>query len=273
MPSNSCSMRDRGSDSNSSASTLYHIPDSFFEDMPRDCLLMMLDTTIKRIPQEAVFMLQCMQALGPLHRNEYEALLNTEARSSKESKAHHPSPSNPSGFPARDVTPADYRGRPRQHSAHDDHLERMVPMAPHGNGKRPWSPPRSDFKESMKHPAAEPSPGKFKVFQKRHRAPSKVGMIPAVRKTDCRVGKRTSILTEDQAIEIFKMRPAQVSDRTALCLELADRYQVTTTSIRHIWDRRTWLWTSMPYWTEEDTAQALATGLCDECVRKKVAAR
>jgi hypothetical protein len=76
---------------------------------------------------------------------------------------------------------------------------------------------------------------------------------------------RTSILTEEQAIEVFKQRPAQRTERAALCSVLADRYCVTTTAIRHIWDRRTWVWTNIPYWTQEEMAASLAEGTCEAC--------
>jgi len=51
---------------------------------------------------------------------------------------------------------------------------------------------------------------------------------------------------------------------------LADRYSVTTTAIRHIWDRRTWVWTNIPYWTPAELAASLAEGTCDTCREKKV---
>jgi hypothetical protein len=49
------------------------------------------------------------------------------------------------------------------------------------------------------------------------------------------------------------------------------RYSVTATAIRHIWDRRTWVWTNIPFWTKEETAESLAEGTCEAC-RGKVPA-
>jgi len=76
--------------------------------------------------------------------------------------------------------------------------------------------------------------------------------------------------SELQATEVFQQRPAQRCDRAALCSELADRYSVTTTAIRHIWDRRTWVWTNLPHWTPAELAASLAEGTCDECKLRKV---
>jgi hypothetical protein len=50
----------------------------------------------------------------------------------------------------------------------------------------------------------------------------------SMRLTESRAGTRTSILTEEQAIEVFKQRPAQRCDRAALCSELAQRYRTTS---------------------------------------------
>lgn len=92
-----------------------------------------------------------------------------------------------------------------------------------------------------------------------------------LRRTDTgRAGARTSVLTEDQAVEVFKLRPAQRSERASLCAELAERYGVTTTAIRHIWDRRTWVWTNMPHWTEAEMAASLSEGVCDTCRKNKI---
>ena len=65
--------------------------------------------------------------------------------------------------------------------------------------------------------------------------------LEMIRSDTVRAGARTSILTEDQAVEVFLLRPAQRTDRAWLCAQLAERYHVTSTTIRHIWDRRTWV--------------------------------
>lgn len=92
-----------------------------------------------------------------------------------------------------------------------------------------------------------------------------------LRRTDTgRAGARTSVLTEAQAVEVFKLRPAIRSDRASLCSELAQRYRITTTAIRHIWDRRTWIWTNMPHWTQAEMAASLAEGVCEVCRSNKI---
>jgi hypothetical protein len=94
---------------------------------------------------------------------------------------------------------------------------------------------------------------------------SKAGGRGAIRLTESRSGTRTSVLTEDQAIEVFVQRPKQRSDRAGLCSDLADKYTVTATAIRHIWDRRTWVWTTMPFWSEAEMEASLSEGVCDKC--------
>lgn len=81
---------------------------------------------------------------------------------------------------------------------------------------------------------------------------------------------RTSILTEEQATEVFLQRHVQGTERAALCSVLADRYRVTTTAIRHIWDRKTWVWTNIPHWTEAEMAASLAEGTCETCLNNGV---
>lgn len=94
--------------------------------------------------------------------------------------------------------------------------------------------------------------------------------VVELRRDTGRAGARTSILTEAQATEVFKLRPAIRTDRAALCAELAERYRITTTAIRHIWDRRTWIWTNMPHWTQDEMAASLAEGVCDVCRLNKI---
>jgi hypothetical protein len=98
--------------------------------------------------------------------------------------------------------------------------------------------------------------------------PSRCGKASkrTIRTDTGRAGARTSVLTEAQAIEVFKLRPAARSDGASiLSAELAERYSVTSTAIRHIWDRKTWVWSCMPHWTPEETADLLRDGVCDVC--------
>ena len=104
------------------------------------------------------------------------------------------------------------------------------------------------------------------------KAISKAGGRGAILLTESRSGTRTSVLTEDQAIEVFVQRPKQRSDRAGLCSDLADKYAVTTTAIRHIWDRRTWVWTTMPFWSEAEMEASLSEGVCDKCRANHVSA-
>lgn len=133
----------------------------------------------------------------------------------------------------------------------------------------------------------EPSPGPGKGASHAARAQTCLGRAPEkksaaagceqkgkereLRRTDTgRAGARTSILTEAQAVEVFKLRPAVRSERASLCAELAEKFGITTTAIRHIWDRRTWVWTNMPHWTEAEMAASLAEGVCECCRKNKI---
>ena len=137
---------------------------------------------------------------------------------------------------------------------------------------------REDFVEShFDRPYALQHGGEEATTSGRLHTPEKSAAVEQkgkdreLRRTDTgRAGARTSILTEDQAVEVFKMRPAVRSERASLCAELAEKYGVTTTAIRHIWDRRTWVWTNMPQWTEAEMAASLAEGMCDTCRKNKI---
>ena len=94
--------------------------------------------------------------------------------------------------------------------------------------------------------------------------------VGSFRRSITKSGMRTSVLTEEQAIDIFKRCPALRSKRAALCAELAQLYGVTSTSIRHIWDRKTWVWTTLPYLSKVELAACLAEGTCDRCRHLKV---
>jgi hypothetical protein len=121
-----------------------------------------------------------------------------------------------------------------------------------------------------------PPAGSTKQLQKKSAAGAAAGCEQKgkereLRRTDTgRAGARTSILTEAQAVEVFKLRPAVRSERASLCAELAEKFGITTTAIRHIWDRRTWVWTNMPHWTEAEMAASLAEGVCECCRKNKI---
>ena len=80
---------------------------------------------------------------------------------------------------------------------------------------------------------------------------------------------RTRVLTEEIALEIFKRRP-KAGERSGTCTRLAQKYGVTTTAIRHIWDLQTWKCTTMPLWTPEELASSVQHGLCQACKEKGV---
>jgi hypothetical protein len=72
-------------------------------------------------------------------------------------------------------------------------------------------------------------------------------------------------LTMEQALEIFRRRSDNKANSTLLA-ETAEEFGVTQTSIRHIWGRKSWKSTTMPFWTEEERASSISDGLCQQCL-------
>jgi len=256
------------------------VPQWAYETLPRDCLIMLLESALKRMPQEADVVARCMRALAPLSREEYEQCFGSL---SSEAPERGPLPSQgasagASSRPAVDIPVRASVGNTGWERTAAHHANCAAPgiklerpcSPPHaaGSGKRSFSPEQDleRARGTSLGAAQVVSSGAGEV----KRTINKAGARSSIRLTDSRVGMRTSILTEEQAIEVFKQRPAQRTERAGLCSVLADRYSVTTTAIRHIWDRRTWVWTNIPYWTPAELAASLAEGTCDTCREKKV---
>ena len=82
---------------------------------------------------------------------------------------------------------------------------------------------------------------------------------------------KTSVLTADSAILIFTSRAAKSSKlRDSSSSKLAHEHGVTTKAVRDIWNMRTWVWTTMPYWSDEDMRTFLRKRTCKECKAKGV---
>ena len=245
------------------------IPMWAYETLPRDCLIMLLESALKHMPQEADVVAQCMRTLAPLTREEYQqcfgglprdapAAAGSEPTSSEVASTSAASPQEAVDIPLDKPRPAGWSlAAPLVKEEHDGKGVRV-------NDERSRSPPAAGYKKSRSPPLAGCSTGEVR------RTINKAGARTSIRLTDSRAGTRTSILTEQQAIEVFKLRPLQRTERAALCSELAERYSVTTTAIRHIWDRRTWVWTNIPYWTKAEMAASLTEGTCDTCRQNKV---
>jgi hypothetical protein len=61
-------------------------------------------------------------------------------------------------------------------------------------------------------------------------------------------------ITESDAIDIFQ---AKIQRSGVDSARLALRYGITAKAVRDIWVMRTWITTTMSYWTKEDTLQYL----------------
>ena len=71
-------------------------------------------------------------------------------------------------------------------------------------------------------------------------------------------------LDEHAAVHIFKKRKTHTTgDGTSF--ELAAKYNITMKAVRDVWNMRTWTWTTMPYWTDDDLEKFLLKQLCTKC--------
>jgi len=71
-------------------------------------------------------------------------------------------------------------------------------------------------------------------------------------------------LNEHAAVDIFKQRKTHTTgDGTSF--ELAAKYNITMKAVRDVWNTRTWAWTTMPYWTDNDREKFLLKQLCTKC--------
>jgi hypothetical protein len=71
-------------------------------------------------------------------------------------------------------------------------------------------------------------------------------------------------LDAQAAIDIFTRKKTRVS-RDATTAELAARYNITMKAVRDVWNMRTWVKTTMPYWDQTDLKAFLGKHLCTAC--------
>jgi len=222
--------------------------------LPRDCLIMLLEGALKHMPQEADAVARCMRALAPLSLEEYEQCFGSLSNTAPEFSGSAPSAS-PQPAVDRPDAPASNAGW--EHMPPEQHQKSVMQAI---DLQRPSSP---DLRSSP--PLGGAAQGTSSGAGEVRKTSNKAGERTSILLTDGRVGMPTSILTVEQAIEVFVQRPVQRTERAALCSVLADRYHVTTTAIRHIWDRKTWVRTNIPYWSEAEMAASLAQGTCEAC--------
>jgi hypothetical protein len=81
--------------------------------------------------------------------------------------------------------------------------------------------------------------------------------------------------TYTQAIQIFEAK-ADREVRDTLAASVAARFGITAKAVRDIWNLRTWVQTTEPYWTPADHAHFLTKRpprLCEECKARNVSSR
>ena len=65
-------------------------------------------------------------------------------------------------------------------------------------------------------------------------------------------GHWKSILTHTQALQIFEANPDRGAPVRKLATDLALQFGITAKAVRDIWNLRTWVQTTKPYWTQEE---------------------
>ena len=53
-----------------------------------------------------------------------------------------------------------------------------------------------------------------------------------------------------QAVQIFKFRTFKINNKNDFTNEIADKFKITTKSVRDIWNLRTWKKTTYPFWSD-----------------------
>ena len=86
--------------------------------------------------------------------------------------------------------------------------------------------------------------------------------VPAKKRKDASASSAT--LDGEAAIAIYLAKAAR-TPRDSTSSLLAAQYNVTMKAVRDVWNLRTWVWTTMPYWTRSDKEKFLRKHLCTAC--------
>ena len=81
-----------------------------------------------------------------------------------------------------------------------------------------------------------------------------VAVMACVRADD-RAAKTTTLTAHD-AIDIY-LAKASRSARDSLTSVLSKRYNITMKAVRDVWNLRTWVWATVPFWTRSDREKFL----------------
>ena len=80
---------------------------------------------------------------------------------------------------------------------------------------------------------------------------------------------KTTTLTAHDAIDIY-LAKASRSARDSSTSVLSKRYKITMKAVRDVWNLRTWVWCTMPYWPHADRNKFLRKHRCRHCERRCV---
>jgi len=86
---------------------------------------------------------------------------------------------------------------------------------------------------------------------------------------DIRASGTGATLDAAKAIAIY-MAKARHTARDMMSAKLAAEHGITMKAVRDVWNLRTWAWTTMPYWSDEDIQRFLSKHLCRSCRRNGV---
>ena len=96
-----------------------------------------------------------------------------------------------------------------------------------------------------------------------------LGAVAVWAETSKSVGSLSATLDQEAAIAIY-LAKASRTPRDSTSATLATRYNITMKAVRDVWTLRTWVWTTMPYWSGGDLKRFLGNHLCAECRKKGV---
>ena len=66
--------------------------------------------------------------------------------------------------------------------------------------------------------------------------------------------KGSNMLDADQAIAIYLAKASSTPGDDTLTV-LSEQYNITMKAVRDVWNLRTWVWCTMPYWPHADRAR------------------
>ena len=81
--------------------------------------------------------------------------------------------------------------------------------------------------------------------------------------------KGSNMLDADQAIAIYLAKASSTPGDDTLTV-LSEQYNITMKAVRDVWNLRTLVWCTMPYWPHADRNKFLRKHRCRHCERRCV---